>query len=81
MLLNYVDMRDKYVYMKIINVDMQLINVQQQVCSYTTSIVSFFLCVRYTNLFCLGFFRLNESIGLLCTGVKYLILTENKYTR
>lgn len=29
MLLIYVDMRDKYVYMKIINVDMQLINVNK----------------------------------------------------
>lgn len=30
MLLIYVDMRDKYVYMKIINVDMQLINVNNR---------------------------------------------------
>lgn len=30
MLLIYVDMRDKYVYMKIINVDMQLINVNNK---------------------------------------------------
>lgn len=50
---------------------------------YTTSIVSFFLYVRYTNLlvFCLVLFRLCGSIGLLCTEVKYLILPENKYTR
>lgn len=30
MLLIYVDMRDKYVYMKIIHVDMQLINVNNK---------------------------------------------------
>lgn len=81
MLLIYVDMRDKYVYMKIINVDMQLINVNNKFAHIQLQLSLFFLCVRYTNLFCLGFFRLNESIGLLCTGVKYLILTENKYTR
>lgn len=44
-------------------------------------IVFFFFCVRYMNLFCLGFFRFNESIGFLCIGVKYLILIENKYIR
>lgn len=44
MLLIYVEMRDKYVYMKIINVDMQLINVNNNFAHIQLQLsLSFFL--------------------------------------
>lgn len=74
MLLIYVDMRDKYVYMKIINVNNRFAHIQLQL-----SLSFFVLDIRTYSVW--DFSDLMKSIGLLCTGVKYLILTENKYTR